>query len=263
MNKISIFIVTVVMAVTAVLGVLTRNKIDGLQRSLGVVKSEAAISQKSAQDSKSALAKTTADLQAANKVAEERSTQLASLTTERDEAVKKGEEQANLAKAHEGKLAEFAEVEAKLKKFVGQQLKLDELGEKLESLSAERDKLTADLTKANEERDVLSKRVAALEGEVATTGGKLKHYEQNVARLGVTGKVLAVNSNWNFVILDIGDKDGAAPNASLVVSRNGQNIARAKITTVEPGRSVANIIPTSVPRGQSVQPGDQVVFTRL
>jgi hypothetical protein len=79
-------------------------------------------------------------------------------------------------------------------------------------------------------------------------------------RAGTSGRVISVNSGWNFLITDLGDNKGATPNSSLVVMRGSQMVGRARITQVEPGTSEADIIPGSVPRGTSVQPGVKVVF---
>jgi hypothetical protein len=42
--------------------------------------------------------------------------------------------------------------------------------------------------------------------------------------------------------------------------RGGSPIGKAKITSVEPSTSIADIVVGSVPEGYSVQPGDMVVY---
>ena len=46
----------------------------------------------------------------------------------------------------------------------------------------------------------------------------------------------------------------------MVVTRGGQMVAKVRVTSVEPSTSIADIIPSSVVKGQSVQPGDSVVY---
>src|SRR5258708_1299577 len=81
-----------------------------------------------------------------------------------------------------------------------------------------------------------------------------------VGRAGLQGRILAVNAGWNFVVLSVGDKQGVVVNAPLLVVRGNQPIAKLRITSVEPSTSIADVLPGSVPRGVTVQPGDTVIF---
>jgi cell shape-determining protein MreC len=70
-----------------------------------------------------------------------------------------------------------------------------------------------------------------------------------------------VDRNWNFVVLDLGNRNGINNNATMIVQRGGSMVGRVRITSVEPSQSVADIIPNSVPAGVTVQPGDTVVYS--
>jgi uncharacterized phage infection (PIP) family protein YhgE len=88
----------------------------------------------------------------------------------------------------------------------------------------------------------------------------VEHYKGTIEKNGLTGEVLAVNQGWNFVVLSIGDRQGAVANAEMILQRGGSQIGKVRITSVEPSTSVADIIPGSLARGVRVQPGDQVIF---
>jgi cell shape-determining protein MreC len=75
----------------------------------------------------------------------------------------------------------------------------------------------------------------------------------------LSGRILAVNEAWNFVVLNVGDKSGIASNTELLVKRGNTRIGRVRITSVEPASSIADIIPGSLVNGLSIQPGDYVV----
>jgi len=45
------------------------------------------------------------------------------------------------------------------------------------------------------------------------------------------------------VVLDIGETEGAVPDAELLVSREGKLVAKVILRTVEKNRSIANIVP--------------------
>lgn len=79
-------------------------------------------------------------------------------------------------------------------------------------------------------------------------------------RLGLEGKVLAVNQAWNFVVLSIGDKNGVTNNAEMLVKRGDQLVGRVRVTSVEPSSSIADIISSSLSKGLFVQPGDNVIY---
>jgi len=85
-------------------------------------------------------------------------------------------------------------------------------------------------------------------------------HKAQVMRPGLEGQVMAVNPGWNFVVISLGDRQGAVANAQLIVKRGDTMIGRVKITSVEPSTSIADIVADSVPKGQRVLPGDRVVF---
>ena len=75
---------------------------------------------------------------------------------------------------------------------------------------------------------------------------------------GLKGKVVAVDPKYDSVVLDIGGNQGVLENGKLLVNRNGKLIARLRITTVEPNRSIANIMPDW--KQDDVLEGDQVLY---
>ena len=89
----------------------------------------------------------------------------------------------------------------------------------------------------------------------------IKKYTDHVMVQGTRGTVTAVNPGWGFCVLSIGDRQGAATNRILIVTRGGQAIGKVKITNVEASQSVADIIPGTFVRGVYVEPGDGVIYT--
>ncbi len=77
---------------------------------------------------------------------------------------------------------------------------------------------------------------------------------------GLEGRILAVNPAWNFVVLNLGDKNGVLNNAELLVKRGRQLVGKVRITSVEPSTSIADIVDSSVPQGFTIAPGDQVIY---
>ena len=84
--------------------------------------------------------------------------------------------------------------------------------------------------------------------------------ERGVLVAGLQGRVLAVDHNWNFVVINLGDQKGVNANSTMIIQRGGSLVGKAKITSVDPTQSIADIIPNSVPAGVTVEAGDTVVF---
>lgn len=105
--------------------------------------------------------------------------------------------------------------------------------------------MTTELTSAKE-------KVVALEKEKQDRALKL-------TKKGLEGRILAVNPAWNFVVLNIGDKNGVASNSEMLVKRGNQLVGKVRITSVEPSTSIADIVASSVPQGTSISPGDNVI----
>ena len=72
------------------------------------------------------------------------------------------------------------------------------------------------------------------------------------------GKVLVVDPKWNFVVLDVGEKQGAVQNGVLMISRNSKLVAKVRIMNVLADRSIANIMPGW--KLAEVMEGDYVLY---
>jgi hypothetical protein len=77
---------------------------------------------------------------------------------------------------------------------------------------------------------------------------------------GIHGTVLAVNRAYNFVVLNLGGRQGVEPNSEMLVLRGGSLIGRIRISSVEPATAIGDIITSSLARGVQVQPGDTVIY---
>lgn len=127
--------------------------------------------------------------------------------------------------------------------------------------------LKADVAKAQAEAaeskalvDTLTAKKKELEDKMAVLEQYKKRKETETMRIGLGGRILAVNGGWNFVVISIGDKQGAAMNNTLLVARDGTPIGKVRITTVEANTSIADILPGTLARGVTIQPGDKVIY---
>ena len=79
-------------------------------------------------------------------------------------------------------------------------------------------------------------------------------------RAGVHGTVLAYNQAYNFVVLNLGARNGVEPNSEMLVLREGTLIGKIRISSVEPATAIGDIITNSLARGVEIQPGDSVIY---
>jgi hypothetical protein len=79
-------------------------------------------------------------------------------------------------------------------------------------------------------------------------------------RPSVRGTVLAVNQAYNFVVLNLGDRQGLEPNAEMLILRDTTIIGKIRISSVEPSTAIGDILGNSLARGVQVQPGDTVIY---
>ena len=71
------------------------------------------------------------------------------------------------------------------------------------------------------------------------------------------GKVTAVDAQFDFVVLDIGESQGAREHGELLVSRGEKLIGKLRILDVKKDHSIANILPGW--KQEEIQTGDLVI----
>ncbi len=124
--------------------------------------------------------------------------------------------------------------------------KISELEIQVTELKTVKDRLDAQLRSAQTQTASLSRQIAS-----RADGSSMN---------GLAGRILAVNRDWNFVVLSLGNRNGVNSNATMIVQRGGSTVGKVRITSVEPSQSIADIIPNSVPAGINVQAGDTVIY---
>ncbi len=257
MAKVFLGLAIALMIATAVVSFLAKGNIDTVQGNL--------------RDTKTNLATTTSNLKKTEgelKVAEEEvQTAKTALEAEKEQGLKlKAEADAATAKVAQAQ----ADLEAKVKELAEANAKIAGMpaGPTIDpQAQAEMEKARQDLQKAQTElaemrqvQETLNSRVKDAEDKFKAQASEVERYRQGVAKVGLSGRIMAVNPGWNFVVLSVGDRQGAAVGANMLVLRGGQPIGKAKISSVEPSTSIADIVPGSVAEGYTVQPGDTVVY---
>jgi len=109
--------------------------------------------------------------------------------------------------------------------------------------------------------------IAKLQGDLEASRAQLADLRKKDSdrmalkmRNGLEGRILAVNQAWNFVVLNLGDRNGVVGNAEMLIKRGNQLVGKVRVTSVEPSTSIADIVASSVPGGINIQPGDNVIY---
>jgi hypothetical protein len=179
--------------------------------------------------------------------------------------------EAELAKAHKEKKG----LQAKLRENeteIAQLLKRIEETERKPVVEA--NPSTAATAGLQAQLDDTKKQLDAAEREKALLLDKIRAFQERPTQLetekkrrlpgggdpGIRGTVLAVNQAYNFVVLNLGGRQGVEPNSEMLVLRGGAYIGKIRISSVEPATAIGDIITSSLARGVQVQPGDTVIY---
>jgi septal ring factor EnvC (AmiA/AmiB activator) len=118
------------------------------------------------------------------------------------------------------------------------------------------------LAKADEVKKEEAK-IAEAQKKLDDVTRKIEERRKLFERNSLQARVLAVNPDWGFVVIDAGKASGIEQDTKLLVTRNRQTVGKISILSVEGGRSVASIVPDAIYGGSSISPGDRVVLENL
>ena len=260
MAKIFLGIALAVMLATAALGFLTQQNGTKLKNALQKTTDDLTSTKGTLSVTKKELEKTQGDLTAANGKVEEQGKEIATQKGQMDDLTKKI---AEATTAMEAKTKEVEDLNAKIIAMGPNKGPKDPNQVEdpvIAALKAEVEKAKGDAAQSQALADTLIAKKKEIEDKMVSLEQYKKAREMGFVRQGTTGRILAVNGGWNFVVLSIGDKQGAVVGATMLVLRGGEPIAKARVSSVEAATSIADILPGSVRRGVTVQPGDTVVF---
>lgn len=253
MSKILLIVAAIFLLGTAGLSFLNKGKMTAKTDEIKRVNGVATAAQGEATKARSNLKEADKKLDAQIAKATEMQTQLASST---NDLAKLKDEAGAAAKNLTDKDTEIARLNEVVRLKAGGAPVVGagaDVTAQMQTLQTQKDELKA-------VNDGLQNRVKGMEGQVAELQRRVNEHQANVTKPGLAGRVLAVDRNWNFVVLSLGDRNGVNSNTTMVVRRGENLVGRVRITSVEPSQSIADIVPNSVPPGVSVEAGDTVIF---
>jgi len=157
----------------------------------------------------------------------------------------------------------------KLNEYKAKITKLPE-GMTIETISEGMNKLKQSIADKEGEATKMQEQVAAKEADVKKTQARLDAVIEKIEsrkklfeRNSMTARIVAVNNDWGFVVIDGGQDKGITVDTKLLVTRGTDTIGRLNIIGVQGNRTVANIDQKSLRPGLAVTPGDRVILETL
>jgi hypothetical protein len=181
--------------------------------------------------------------------------QLATTTKEKDEAVAQAEE---LTKKNTTLTENLKKTQQERDAARDQVAAWDALGIPIQNIKA----TLASLKQVTADRDAIAAENKLLIGKVNNLKAQLDDLinplNEPEMPAGLRGKVLVADPKFNFVVLDIGTDQKVVVAGRFLVSRNGKLIAKLKVKSVQPNRSIANVLPGW--NLSEIMEGDQVIY---
>ncbi len=128
--------------------------------------------------------------------------------------------------------------------------------DKIVALNGEIERNKNEISKLDNDKADLKDEVKRLEIELARYLN-----DPNVVKQmprGLNGSVVAVNREWNFVVLDIGSRDGLVKDAEMLVHRGDQLVGRVRITQTADHMAIADVDHNWAL--MPIQEGDRVLY---
>jgi len=257
MGKVLLYASIAITLATTALGFLNKGTLASKKEELGTAQQEVqqktsaiAVAEKNLKEAKDTLATTMAEK-------EQLSSEIATVKADAEKVKSQVTELTTQVSSKDSEIAKLtADVQAK-------EAQIQTLSSS-QTTTASADGPSPEVQAQLQEKEAL---ITKLQGDLDSSRVQLEELrKKNADRLalkmrnGLTGRILAVNQAWNFVVLNLGDRNGVVGNAEMLIKRGNQLIGKVRVTSVEPSTSIADIVSNSVPRGVSIQPGDNVIY---
>lgn len=106
-------------------------------------------------------------------------------------------------------------------------------------------------------------KIAGVQKRLDDVVHKIEERRKNFERNSLTSRVVAVNYDWGFVVIDAGKSTGLTQDTKLIVTRGAQTVGKISVMNVEARAAMASIVPGAVVNGELIMPGDRVILENL
>jgi len=160
------------------------------------------------------------------------------------------------------KTAKMADLKAQLNKLPD--------GFNPQTIAEDLNKIKAEIAEAQNQAEAKKKEVADAEKKYADAqkvmediATKIEARKKSFERNSMSFRVVAVNHDWGFVIIDGGEKEGITPDTKLLITRGTSTVGKLSILAVQGSKTIANVLTETLAPGMSPLPGDRVILENL
>jgi chaperonin cofactor prefoldin len=136
------------------------------------------------------------------------------------------------------------------------------------------DQLKLQLTSLTQQKDSLDGAITELKNNTAAASSRFNELNQTIADLrrqetwqargimpdGFRASIVQVDRAYGFITLSAGNNSGVVSGATLDIKRGGTNVGQAKVTNVEQGYAIADVLGVSA---TEIQVGDAVTVSAV
>ena len=255
MSKILIGASVLLLTLSGVFGVLNSSKVKGLRTEM----ENATKARELAERARAAQQKDLKGREAgvATEKAKSADTEARIASAEND-LIKSQTEKATLQSKLQARESEIAELKKRVEQAGPNSTSIG--GPSTAELQAQLDETRKQLESAENEKTLLSQKPRGGQERPPATTEVRRQRSAPTGHPGLRGTVLAVNQAYNFVVLNLGGRQGVESNSEMLVLRNGTMIGKIRVSSVEPATAIGDIISSTLTRGVQVQPGDNVIY---
>ncbi len=254
MPKILIGASVLLLTLSAVFGVLNSTKVKGLRLEM----ENATKAREFAERARAAQQKNLKGHEARGETAQPKSADTeARIASAESDLIKSQSEKTALQSKLQASASEIAELKKQVEQIGPNSPQV--AGPSTAELQAQLEETRKQLESAESENALLSEKVRSRQEKPPSTEVR-KQRSAPTGHPGLRGTVLAVNQAYNFVVLNLGGRQGVEANSEMLVLRNGTLIGKIRVSSVEPATAIGDIISSTLTRGVQVQPGDNVIY---
>ena len=148
-------------------------------------------------------------------------------------------------------------IQAKDAELAEKKTQIAELEEEKGSLEIQVADLNDQIASMQDQIATLEEEKAMLEAQLAKCDAEVNAGNTNM-KLGTKGKLVYVNPDWNFGVIDIGVAEGSQAGGEMMVRRGDQMLGRIRISAVKDAISIVEILPDY--QMDTIKEGDDVLF---
>lgn len=160
------------------------------------------------------------------------------------------------------KVKKQQELTVKLEKLP-KDVKPETIAEDINRMKKEKLEYEAQAEQKKKEVTAENDKIAGVQKRLDDVVRKIEERRKNFERNSLTSRVVAVNYDWGFVVIDAGKSTGLTEDTKLIVTRGAQTVGKVSVMSVDARNSLAAIVPDAVVNGQLIMPGDRVILENL